>query len=166
MKKLSWCTDPFISYSASFIMKLIRLVIQHNLDIAVENFSLSTHTFPYLERYKFFAFLWSLKEEGGLPSRAWRAISQIWPKPWIVTFGIPWWWTWSCSSATVWMLKSFIFAFGRCTTPFRLTTDSQSHTLFFFWIYCDNDKVSFRTLANSFYIYFVYASMVTIFPPE
>ena len=70
MKKLSSFTDPFISFYASFIMKRIRSVMQNNFDIAVEEFSLSAHLSPYLERYGFFASLWYLKEEGGFPGRA------------------------------------------------------------------------------------------------
>ena len=67
--------DPFIRFSASFVMKRIRSVIQMNFDIAVEDFSLSTYPSPYLEWYGFFDFLWSLKEDGGFPGRAWRAIA-------------------------------------------------------------------------------------------
>ena len=43
-------------------------VLSH--DIVVEEFSFSTHLYPLLERYGFFAFLWSLKEEGGFPGRS------------------------------------------------------------------------------------------------
>ena len=39
--------------------------MKHNFDISVEDFNLSIHLSPYPERYGFFAFLWSLKEEGG-----------------------------------------------------------------------------------------------------
>ena len=67
MKKSSSCTDPLIIFSASFIMKQIRLVMQQNFEIAVEDFSLSTHLYQYLERSIHFAFLRYLKEEGGFP---------------------------------------------------------------------------------------------------
>ena len=65
MNKLSSCTDPFISLSDSFVMKLVRSAMRHNFYIAVEDFSSSAHISPYLEIYIFFAFLRSLKEEGG-----------------------------------------------------------------------------------------------------
>ena len=42
-----------VSFSASFIMKQIRSVMQQNFDIAVEDFSVSTHISPYIERYGF-----------------------------------------------------------------------------------------------------------------
>ena len=50
------------------------------------------------------------------------------------------------------MLHSFIFDFSCCPTHLSLPTDSQSHTLsvFVFSVYCDNDEVSFRNIANSF----------------
>ena len=51
-------------------MKRIMLVMQKNFDITVEDFSFSTHISPYLERYEFFDFLWSLKEEGWFPGKA------------------------------------------------------------------------------------------------
>ena len=81
---------------------------------------------------------------------------------------MPWWWTWSFRSAIVWMLNSLIFYFACCPTPFILPTDSKSHTLSIFSssIHCDDYEVIFQTLGNSFCIYFLYASMVTIFHPE
>ena len=41
--------------------------MQQNFNVEVEEFILSTHIYPYLERYGFFAFLWSLKEGGMSP---------------------------------------------------------------------------------------------------
>ena len=61
--KASWtintsssCTDPFIIFSASFVVNRICSVMQHNFDIAVEDFSFSSHLSPYLERYGFFCW--------------------------------------------------------------------------------------------------------------
>ena len=66
------------------------------------------------------------------------------------------------------MINSFILAFAFWPTPLSLPTDSQIHTLsvFVFLIHCDDDEVRFRNLANYFYIYFLYTSMVPIFYPE
>ena len=54
------------------------------------------------------------------------------------------------------MLNSFIYTFSWFPTPFILPIDSQSYTLsiFVFSIHCGDDEVNFRTLENSFYIYF------------
>ena len=136
MKKLSSCIDPFISFYASLIMKLIRSMMQQNFDIAVEDFSLSIHLSLYLDRYGFFAFLWSLKEEGGFPGRYWRDISKIMTKHWICTFGVPWWWTWSCRSVDTLLLRA------HWGTPLRILSSSLDISELHIWRELDDGQTT------------------------